>query len=304
MAKTTQELLDEIASEASDVRDDNASVKSGIVKQGEDVEPSHEADETEQDIDSEDEPDEESEETKEPEEPKESKEDTRQRNKENALRRMLQKEQETRAELERKVQEFQEASTKAKQKEIGDEISELAGELNLDPDGLGKIFNKFETIIERKFQAKLPPEEIVKDFEKRQEQEYFDNEWKDEKVQKYLADTYPNATAKQLDEAKALLDEISHSEDGGRVIVEDGKERLAGYPLEYLMWANKEDFDSILSSKKRHGLESANRAGMDSVDEDTDTSSAKGIDNLDKKYSNIAADDSGLHRVRPSQRGI
>lgn len=312
MAKSTQELLEEIASEATELRDDGASVKSGIVKKGETTEPDDEIEPEEQVIETEkEEPDEEPEEEEVEDEPDERY--ARTPNKENALRRIIEKqnrELETSRskmrELETKVQQFQEAATKSEQKEIGAEISELATELKLDPSGLTKIFDKFSSIVERKFQSKLPPEELYSDYEERQEQAYFNEEWNDSKVQGYLEKEYPRATAKQLSQAKELLDELAHDPDiGGRVVAgKDGKERLVGYPLDYLLMTNKEDFDSILSNKKRHGLESTGRAGYDEEQEDRDTSSAKGIDALDKKYRNAEAESSGLHRVRPSTRSI
>lgn len=312
-----EETIEDIQKEASEIRKANASVDSGLRRPGEEPEAEPEKQDIENPTESE--PDEESEEepqandtVEEPETKRELKHGRRpQGSRENALRRMLQREQEARTALEAKIAEYQEAATKAEQRELADEIKDLATELKLDPEGLGKIFNKFESLIDRKFSSKLPPQDLVTDFQTRkeaaEEAAYFEEEWTAPKFQEAIESSYPRATARQLTQAKELMDELSHSEDGGRVVKgPDGKERLVPYPLDYILWAHKEDFDAILSSKRRHGIESANRASIDeTADEDIDRTSAKGMEALDKKYRDMEAGDSGLRRGRsPRERDL
>lgn len=319
-------LLADIQKEAGDIREDNASVSSGLVKPGET--PTHPRTQ-QQDVDNEDspEPDEEPEEEegKEDEEEEESpaeeaeedegeeedepepapgkkpQQPARPRNSENALRRIIGKKDKEIERLTSEVQKFTEASTAAERKTAGERVAALANELKLDPAGLQKIFDTFGTIVSEQISSKLPPKEIISDFEERQERQFFEAEWNEPGVQTYLEQAYPNASRAQLEEAKELLDEIAHSSEGGKTVKgKDGKSRLQGYPLTYILgMTHKSEFDRILSNKKRHGLESAGRAALHEEEEGApDTSSAKGVDALDRKYRNLEASDSGLHRAR------
>jgi hypothetical protein len=104
------------------------------------------------------------------------------------------------------------------------------------------------------------------------------------------------------------MDELAHDpETGGRVYKDaKGNDRIAGYSLSYILFQNKSQFSSILSGKKRHGLESANVADVGEESNETpNTSTARGIDALDKMYRDAEAGESGLRRGRrPRSRTI
>lgn len=326
--KSTAELLADLDTEASDARSDMGGAKTGLRRKGEVAEDNSDEDELDDDIedDEEDESEQENLENKSDEDEDELDEDEeaadeeaddeqdeaskdRRGNPDNAARRVLAKKDETIAELQARIKDFEKAKTQEEQDDILSEIKPLADELKLDTTGLGKIIQKTVEITERRLKARLPSDEDMlaqrEQREEREESTYFESEeWKP--FVPDLLKTYPRATAKQLESAKDLMDQLAHSPTGGRVIKgKDGKERLVGHPLEYIMYKNKNEFDRILSNSRRHGLESANVASYENDSDDADTSSSRGIDALDRKYRNVESESSGLRRGRsPRNRSI
>lgn len=332
MAKSTKQQLSELAAEADDVRSEMGMAKSGIRRAGEDSDSSNDdeeflddEDEEEQDLEndeeSDDDLDEESDEDEEDEEDEtdesdedeenseDDDEDDRSDNQSSAQRRILAKKDKEIERLSGLVKTLESTKSKEEQDDILAEISPIADKLKLDKNGLSEIVGAAVKIAERRLSAKLPSDEEIARQRNREDQsadsEYFGTEWKS--FQNDVLKQYPRATAQQLEQAKTKMDEIAHDpKRGGRVYVgKDGKERLNGYPLDFLMFKHKRDFDSILSNKKRHGLESSNIADSYESDSEPDVSTSRGIDQLDKEYRSMEAGSSGIRRGRrPRSRRI
>lgn len=313
MAKNNKQLLEELSQDAADARDDMGSAKTGIRRKGDtgieddsDTEDDFEEEESEQDIDT-DENEEENDPDEEPKDDDDAEEEQPQDRVPNSVaaqRRIDAKKDADYAELQAKLAKYEEAETKAEQKSLEDEITSIAEELNLDAPGLNKIASVLGKHLLEQISAKLPPQAVVEDFENRQEDAYFDTEWRGFIPE--LAKQYPRASAAQLEQARSLMDELSHSEDGGeKVIGKNGKPRLMPYSLKYIMFNNQDDFSKILSNSRRHGLESANIASYDVGDGEPDLTTSKGIDAMDKLYRNAESESSGLRRGRsPRSRSI
>lgn len=332
MAKSIKQLLAELAAESGDARSEMNSAKTGLRRPGEESDSSDDEDfledEEEQDLDSdeesddeldeesdededdeEEEDDEESDESDEDEEEDDSDEDERSDNATAAQRRILAKKDKEITRLSEQLESLKGAATKQEQEDILAEMKPLADELKLDPRGLAKIAEKMVAIAEKRLSSKLPSDEEMARNRQREDTaadaEYFGGEWKG--FQSDVIKQYPRATARQIEQAKEKMDEIAHDpKRGGRVYAgRDGKERLLGYPLDFLMHKYKRDFDSILSNKKRHGLESSNIADSYESDDEPDVSTSKGVDQLDRQYRNLEASSSGIRRGRrPRSRRI
>lgn len=316
MAKS---LLQQLSDEAAEAREDMGGAKTQIVRKGEEreqdepeeleEEDSEEEPESKQDIDNEEQEEDERDEDEEEDDDESEIDDRRVPNETAAQIRINRRNQDTIRELQEKVASYEKADTDKKQKALADEIgeisTELATEFKTNDQFVNKLLSKAVDIAERRISSKLPPQELAEEFESRQESNFFDSEWRT--FGKDLAVQYPNAKHDQLEQARELMDELSHDpEIGGRIYKDSkGKDRLAGFPLDYILFKNKQEFDAILSSKKRHSLESANVADLDEVDEETDRSTSKGLDALDKKYNRLTEDSSGLRRGRrPRSRTI
>ncbi len=216
---------------------------------------------------------------------KKSTEDERRGNLDNAARRVNAKKQTEVNELREKVRLFEEAESKRAEEALKGEIVALAQELKSDPAGLEKVINLAVKIAERKIGQRIPSKEALEAIGKPQVSK-FDTDFAAAPVQDYLSDTYPKATSKQIIEAKTLLKKLAKD---------------SAYPLDYFFVKNKKDFDAILDVRRRRGLETARRHGVDAAVENRDTNSASGVDDLDKKYRE-ASSDSGLRRERTSEK--
>lgn len=348
MAKTTKELLSELSTEAGDARRDMGQGKSGLVRPGEvsddsedfddeleedtdeddeDSEQDEDSDDEDEDLDEDDEESDDEDESDEDDEEEDDDEDSEDdeddedledddedestsRNNEAAQRRILAKKDKKISELSALVDSLKEAGDKAQQEDLIKEITPLASELKLDPNSLAKIIEAASKVAERRLAGKLPSQEsldvIARQREDGEEKAYFDTEWKG--FEKTLVRQYPSISARQVQEAKKLMDEISHDprRGGKKYVGKDGKERLMPHDLAYIHFQNKRDFDRILSNRKRHGLESGrSRSTLDETGEAPNLKTSKGVDAMDKLYRDAEANDSGLRRGRrPRSRTI
>lgn len=311
--KTTAEILREIGAEATEARSEMGSAKTGLVRPNEisAAEDDSEDEDLDEEVVTEEEPEQDLENTEDrkeddpDEETEGEEEDPRERNREAAARRVQEKKDAKIAELEGQIAQYRAADTEKEQADIKDKIAELSTELKLDPVGLGKIATVIIGMAEERWKSQMPSQEMLNEYENRQEEAHFNSEWKS--FAPTLSDAYPKMSAVQLEEAKTLMDELSHDDATGglRVTGKDGKPRLQPYPLDYIMFKNKSKFDSILSAGKRRGLESADVTSYEISDDSVDMSTARGIEAADKKYSTIESSSSGLRRGRsPKNRSI
>lgn len=154
----------------------------------------------------------------------------------------------------------QAAKSKTELSEVEDEITKeaqkLAEELDLDSEGLAKIIKSVVAVAERRKSALLTDElteklklldELYQEKIKTAEEIHYNNEWND--LLPTLKQAYPNATEKELNEAKALMKQISHSEKGGKVVKEGDREVFIPYDLDYIFFKHKKDFDVLLKVK-------------------------------------------------------
>lgn len=76
---------------------------------------------------------------------------------------------------------------------------------------------------------------------------------------------FPNATPAQLKEAKQKMHTLSHTKNiGGKSYIDpkSGKEALDPYPLDYIYFKNRSDFEAIVTGKKFKGMESTRTQGI------------------------------------------
>lgn len=89
--------------------------------------------------------------------------------------------------------------------------------------------------------------------------QHFQEEWNG--YVPVLKKSYPNAGDDELAQARELMDAIAHSEEGGVLVNEN---QIRGYPLSYLLFQNKDKFDTILKvAAKRRGTEGSSKEMFD-----------------------------------------
>jgi hypothetical protein len=169
---------------------------------------------------------------------------------------------------------------------IDDALERIADEEGLDAGGLKRIASE----ISKSIKAELKKEGLVRDDlpedlqDKLKVIEEINEERKTEKVQKkdtevfaekwnnfttVLKQSYPNAGSHELAEAEKLMYDISHSPEGG-VIVDQKNKILRPYPFDYILYQNRDKFNTLLKvmPKGRSG-ETSNRE-MVEIDSDED----------------------------------
>lgn len=155
-----------------------------------------------------------------------------------------------------------------------DEVEQAAAELeqeigyseNLSKDGLTKVLRRAVDLA-RKNGTELPEEvqqklklldELSAEREKSQESQQFDEEF-----QAYVPELkkqYPNASDAMLEEAKQELDKLAHSK------------QHAEHDLDYIVFKNKERFDTILTAAPgSRSAEQGRRYGSEPSFEQTDS---------------------------------
>ncbi len=154
-------------------------------------------------------------------------------------------------------------------------IAEELGKKGFDTNGVEELISAVLTLT-KKEKAVLPKDiqdklKILDDIKAKEELSKsaeadamaFNKEW--DELLPNLMKEYPNADKKLLDEAKVLLDKIAHSEKGG---VRINDKTIKGYPLDFIIYQNKKDFDNLLKvAKKGKNIESSNKEFVDVDDE-------------------------------------
>jgi hypothetical protein len=127
--------------------------------------------------------------------------------------------------------------------ETEDEIQKFADENGMDVSVVEKLLNLSKKGFEKQFAPQL--EALTKAGEatkKQAEIEQFETQWKE--VASSLKESYPNASAKQLEEAKKIIDQMAHTEEH------------KNHSLDYIAFKAKADLEPVLFSPKKKGLES------------------------------------------------
>lgn len=161
------------------------------------------------------------------------------------------------AELEAKLPDDFEQRVDALAKEIGVE----------DPEGLKKITSLMKEVMKGQtagLEKKLSDlEEKFSEVKKNEPvKDEFSSEW--ETFEEDLQKDFPNATPAQLKEAQKLMNTLSHTKGiGGKAYKDDdGRELLDPFPLDYILFKNKDKFDEILGGRKSKGLENNRSQGL------------------------------------------
>lgn len=164
--------------------------------------------------------------------------------------------------------------------EVSPEVKAIAEELSkegFDTNGVEKLITKVLSLT-KKETASLPKDlqdklKLLDEIKAKDDNskladvdaQAFNSEWNS--ILPNLMKQYPNADKKLLDEAKALADTIAHSEKGG---VKVNDKTIKGYPLDFIIFQNKKDFDTLLKvSKRGKNIESSNKEFID-VEDDSD----------------------------------
>lgn len=286
-----EEELDEEAAKDEEKLEEAVQPELETDNEPKDEDDDDEQDEDEQDDDDDSDDDDQSDDKKKKHTDDKKPEDNQRRgNKDNAQRRVDSKRDVEVEQLKGKIQEYEQAESQREEQKIEDEIKALATELKSDPEGLKKVIKFAERLAVRKVEQilkeRLPSKEVVDSIKSKAHVSQFDTAFASPLVQGYLTETYPRATATQLAQAKNLLQRVSKGSQNS---------------LDYFLMKNKKDFDALLDPRRRRGLETSRRHGTDTQVENRDTGSARGVDDLDKKYRDDQSG-SGLRRERAGEK--
>lgn len=162
--------------------------------------------------------------------------------------------------LEARITELEtiEQTTKKDSPDEDTEINSYAEKWGMEPDAvrdLLKMARKGQAIPEDKLKAIDAAAEITR---KAQETEYFNSEWN--QVEPFFKSQFPNATPEQIAQAKALMDQISHTPQYGTT-PEHG-----AYALDYILFKEKSQFEAILNPKKDEDTPPADPPGKKTIE--------------------------------------
>lgn len=179
-------------------------------------------------------------------------------------------------------------------------VDELIKDVGVaDPEGLKKIIAFIQETVVAKNNEKL--ETKLAELEERVGKntpeivDEFPNEWKTFENDFFVKE-FPNATPDQIKSAKKVMEKLSHTKGVGGIEYTDpktGKKALNPYPLDYIFYKNKKDFESVVTIKKSKGMETPRTRDIITKDDDGEIkhlkkdASANDVRNLDKKYSRI-----------------
>lgn len=151
-----------------------------------------------------------------------------------------------------------------KAEDIEDEITAFAEESGIeDKEAIKKLIKiaskaasketleikkKLEELEKATLESK---KEETKEDKAKQEQEYFDKEWRG--FEKELKESFEDLSEDQIKEARVLMDEISHTKE------------WAKYDLSYIFFKNRKDFEDALGTKKFKGPGMGNTQGITKV---------------------------------------
>lgn len=189
-----------------------------------------------------------------------------------------------------------------------DRVKALATEIGVDnPEGLLKITKLMKEVAQgetAKTNEKLTKlEEQVAEFNKQNVTvvDEFPTEWaafeKD-----VLTTQFPNATPEQKKEVRKLMETLAKKPGvGGKSYIDEktGMELIDPFPLDYILFSNRKQFDAIVTGKKIKGMEIGKTQKIITENNDggvenkklNKSSSGKDIMALDKEYAQL---ESGL----------
>lgn len=196
-------------------------------------------------------------------------------------------------------------------------VKELATEIGIsDPDNLTKLMKLVKDASMgsvKKLEEKLTDlEKQVQDKTAEAVVDEFPQEW--ETFQKdYFKAEFPNATDDQLKAARKVMEKLAKTKGiGGKPYIDkkSGKEVLDPYPLDYIFYKNKKEFEYVVTGKRKKGMESARTQGITTQKNDdgevkhlSKNAPAKDIRALDKKYADMESGVSDGLRT-PENNGI
>lgn len=141
-------------------------------------------------------------------------------------------------------------------------VEALAKEIGVeDATGLKKIMALMDEVVKGQssnFEKKLADleEKYGKIIKSAPIDDGFDKEWKSFE-KSVFGKEFPDASEEELEQAQELMNELSHSKKTGGIAYKDGegRELLNPYPLDYILFKNKKQFEEIMGGKKSHGME-------------------------------------------------
>lgn len=179
------------------------------------------------------------------------------------------------------LKELKEAKTPAEKKEtvenIDEELAKIAEAENLPVEQFKKIAGLIKTQVEAGLASKLKQVEEIGPMleqerqrdQQRQTQEVLAKEWEKDAEPKLTAE-YPNATAKQMKDARNLISELAVSADYGDTRGnKDGLPEHPAYPVDYIIYKEAEKFDTILRNPKKKSFESSGSLSDDTQEPQT-----------------------------------
>ena len=176
---------------------------------------------------------------------------------------------------------------------IDEELAKIAETEKIPVDQFKKIAGLIQKQVEQSLAPRLqkvdemsPLIEQSRQKElKLQSEQIFNQEWEKE-AEPLLTEQYATATAKQMNEARKLLAELSVSPEYGDTRGnKDGLPEHPAYPVDYILYKEAEKIDSILRNPKKKSFESSS-----SISDDTSDKPSKLEDILsdDKEITNAA----------------
>ena len=167
--------------------------------------------------------------------------------------------EELQSDFDQKLEKLKEEMSKSKPNETKSEVLEedvkaLAKELDFDEAKTKRIIEVARKGLELSAEDKQALEEF-KNFkterEEKQQEEIFNEEWNTLPIK----DQFPNASKEQLDKAKEIMDELSHSEKYHKM------------DMDYILFKEREKFNEALFSPRMKTFESGR---LTSKDEESD----------------------------------
>lgn len=135
-----------------------------------------------------------------------------------------------------------------------DEKKETEEQYNARVSGTVNWFKKVGTVLNKG--SNISPE-LASQLDDLQQTQSFNKEWKG--VQSSVFEENPNMSAKQLEDYKDALDQLSHAP------------QFADKELSYVIYKNKDIFDEILKSPVRKSFEAKDRRAGEGEDETIDS---------------------------------
>lgn len=163
-------------------------------------------------------------------------------------------------EMQKTIDELKKGTTT--QEEVDTDVKAFAESLGVeDPEVLEKIINFVTTGTKKTMQelkTKIDDLASIKterdqQNQIKQEEMKFNSEWDSFVKGSSFKDAFPDASPEQIAEARAIMDEVSHSKDWSK------------YDLDYIFFKNRNDFNDALGTKKFKGSGPTKTQGITEV---------------------------------------